>query len=155
MVFPEGHLSLDLPAADNKPIWLSCPARGAARLVQVLFSRDTQTEVERLLDEAGEQFVFYHPLGNGDGVVIRSWEEPWEQPDIIMPASHGMTADIVLPATYQTGSARPSTLAMYKMAEELVCLELTGFRVAPGEADLCFPKALFFSRTEVVLQGVG
>ena len=148
MIFPEGHLSPDLPTAGDKPVlWLDPPARGAARYVQILFSRDNLAEVERLFEAAEHQLVRYHPLPSGEAVVIRSWEEPWPQPDIIMPAALGRSADIILPAAYQTENARPGTLTWFRLADNLVCLELTGFPVPAGEARPRFPEAHIFWST--------
>jgi hypothetical protein len=119
------------------------------RIVQVLFSYDTQAYV------LGQQLVFHHRLPNGEGVVIRSWTNSWEQADVIVPASHGTTGDIIFPATYQPGTARPVMLTMYAHPDELRCFELTGFRVPAGEARRRFPQADTLSRNEVLRRGTG
>ncbi len=93
--FPEGHLSPDLPTTSKRVIWLDAPSVGAVRIVQVLFSHDTQADVLGLTEEAGQQLVFYHRLPNGEGVAILSWANPWDQADIVMPSSHGTTEDII------------------------------------------------------------
>jgi hypothetical protein len=147
--FPEGHLSLDLPTTSKRVIWLDAPSVGAVRIVQVLFSYDTQAYV------LGQQLVFHHRLPNGEGVVIRSWTNSWEQADVIVPASHGTTGDIIFPATYQPGTARPVMLTMYAHPDELRCFELTGFRVPAGEARRRFPQADTLSRNEVLRRGTG
>ena len=153
--FPEGHLSPDLPTISKRVIWLDAPSVGAVRIVQVLFSHDTQADVLGLIEEAGQQLVFHHRLPNGEGVLIRSWANPWEQADVIVPASHGTTEDIIFPATYQAGTARPVQLAMFTRPDELRCLELTGFRVPAGEARRRFPQADTLSRSEVPWRGTG
>jgi hypothetical protein len=151
--FPEGHLSPDLPTEVSKPvIWLDAPPIGSVRIVQVFFSNDTKADVLRLIEDAGQQLVFHHLLPNGESVGIRSWTNPWQQADLIMPASHE-TADIIFPAAYQAGIARPVMLTMYARPDELRCFELTGFRVPAGDARCRFPQADTLSRDEVLQKG--
>jgi hypothetical protein len=140
--FPEGHLSPNLPTEIAKPMtWLDAPPVGAVRIVQVLFSNDTDADVLRLIQDVGQQLVLHHRLRNGEGVVIRSWTNPWEQADLIVPARHDTTEDIIFPAAYQAGTARPVALTMYLRRDELRCFELTGFRVPAGEGRRRFPQA--------------
>jgi hypothetical protein len=65
--FPEGHLSPDLPTTSKRVIWLDVQSLGAVRIVQVLFSHDTQANVLGLIEEAGQRLVFHHRLPNGEG----------------------------------------------------------------------------------------
>jgi hypothetical protein len=154
--FPEGQLSPNLPTEIAKPvIWLDAPSVGVVRIVQVLFTNDTQPDVRRLIEDGGQQLLLHHRLPNGEGVVIRSWVNPWEQADVIMPASHDTTEDIIFPAAYQAGTARPVALTMYARPEELRCFELTGFRVPAGEARLRSPLADTLSRGAVLQRGTG
>jgi hypothetical protein len=147
--FPEGHLSPNLPAEITKPVtWLDAPPVGAVRIVQVLFSNDTESDVLRLIQDAGQQLVLHHRLPNGEGVVIRSWANPWEQADVIVPARHDTTDDLIFPAAYQAGTARPVALTMYLRPDELRCFELTGFRLPAGEGRRRFPEADTLSRGE-------
>jgi hypothetical protein len=151
--FAGSHLSPDLPTTSKKVIRLDAPSDSAVRIVQLFFTRDSQAEVLRLIEDAGQQLIFQHCLPNGEGVVIRSWANSWEQPDIIMPASHGTTEDMIFPATYETGIARPVVLTMYVRSDELRCFELTGFRLPAGEARRRFPQADTFSRNGVPRRG--
>lgn len=153
--FPEGHLSPDLPTTSENVIWLDAPSVGAVRIVQVLFSHESQANVLRLIEDAGQRLVFHHRLPNGECVVILSWTNSWEQADFIMPASHGTTEDIIFPATYQLGTARPVMFTMCVRPDELRCFELTGFRVPEGEARRRFPQADTFSRNEVLQRSTG
>jgi hypothetical protein len=70
-----------------------------------------------------------------------------------MPASHDTAEDIIFPAAYQAGIARPVALTMYIRPEELRCFELTGFRVPAGEARRRFPQADTLPRDEVLKRG--
>jgi hypothetical protein len=152
--FSEGHLSPNLPTEIAKPvIWLDAPPVGAVRIVQVLFSNDTEADVLRLIQDAGQQLVLHHRLPNGEGVGIRSWTNPWEQADLIVPASHHTTEDIIFPAAYQAGNARTVALTMNVRRDELRCFEYTGFRVPAGEARRRFPQADTLSRSEVLQRG--
>jgi hypothetical protein len=153
--FPEGHLSPDLPTTSKRVIWLDTPSVGGVRIVQVLYSHDTQADVLGLIEEAGQRLVFHHHLPNGEGVVIRSWTNPWEQADVIVPASHGTAEDIIFPATYRLGTARPVQLTIHARSDELRCFELTGFRAPAGEARRRFPQADTLSRSEVSWRGTG
>jgi hypothetical protein len=153
--FPEGHLSPELPTTSKRVIWLDVPSFGAVRIVQVLFTHDTQANVLGLIEEAGQRLVFHHRLPNGEGVVIGSWTNPWEQADVIVPASHGTTEDIIFPATYQLGTARPVQLTIYARSDELRCFELTGFRAPAGEVRRRFPQADTLSRSEIVRRSTG
>jgi hypothetical protein len=152
--FPEGHLSSDLPTTSKEILWLDAPPEKAVRIVRVFFSGDDQAVVQSLVKSAGQQLVFHHRLPNGEGVGISSWANPWEQADIIMPASHGTTEDFIFPAAYQSGTARPLALTMYVRTEELRCFELTGFRVSAGEARHLFPQADTLSMKGEILKSV-
>ena len=154
--FPEGHLSPNLPMEVAKPvIWLDPPLAGGVRIVQVLFTNDTPADVLCLIEDAEQQLVFHHRLPNGEGVVIRSWTNPWEQADLVMPARHDTNEDIAFPAVYGAEAARPVTLTMYARPHELRCFELTGFRLPAGEARRRFPQADTLTRSEVLQRGTG
>jgi hypothetical protein len=152
--FPEGQLSTNLPTEITKPvIWLDAPSVGVVRIVQVLFTNDTQADVCRLIEDGGQQLVLHHRLPNGEGLVIRSWQNPWEQRDVIMLARHDTTEDIVFPAAYQAGTARPVMFTMYVRPDGLRCFELTGFRVPAGEGLRRFPEADTISGTVALQRG--
>lgn len=153
--FPEGHLSPDLPTTPKKVIWLEAPPITEVRVVQIFFSNDAAADVSASVEKAGQQLVSHHHLPNGEGVFIRSWIGPWEQPDIIMPASHGRVDDLVFPAVYQAGAVRPEHLVTFARPNELWCFEFTGFRVPAGEAHRHFPHAHVLSRHEVWARGIG
>jgi hypothetical protein len=152
--FSEGHLSPDLPKERGKSVlWLEAPSIGSVRIVQMFFTNDTEADVLRSIQDEGQQLVLHHRLPNGEGVVIRSWTNLWQQPDVIMPASHDTAEDIIFPVAYQAGTARPMALTMYVRREELRCFEFTGFRVPAGEARRRFPQADTFTRGEVLKRG--
>jgi hypothetical protein len=152
--FSEGHLSPDLPTETSRSVfWLQAPSIGSVRIVQMFFTNDTKADVLRLIQDGGQQLVLHHRLPNGESVAIRSWTNPWQQPDVIMPASHDTAEDIIFPAAYQAGTARSVALTMYIRPEELRCFELTGFRVPAGEARRRFPQAGTLSRGEVLKRG--
>lgn len=149
VIFPEGHLSPDLPATAKKGIWLPAPVRGEARILQVLFTREGEEEVRRQLMGAGHSLVLYHGLPNGEAVAIRSWANEFEQRDLIVEASHGVPRDLVLPSVFEVGVKRPVGLTMYLQPDEMRCIELSGYWVAAGEARRCFPMADTLSRNEI------
>jgi hypothetical protein len=149
--FSEGHLSSDLPTETSKPvIWLDAPPAGAVRIVRVAFTNETEANVSRMVEGAGQELVFHHCLPNGEGVIIYTWTNPWSQADLVVPASHDTVEDIVFPTSHQEGIALPVMLTMYVRREELRCFELTGFRLPCGEGLRRFPQADTLSRNEVL-----
>ena len=119
----------------------------------MFFSNDTEADVLRLIQDVGQKLVLYHRLPNGEGVGILSWTNPWEQADLIVPASHHTPEDIIFPAAYQAGNARTVALTMNVRRDELCCFEYTGFRVPAGEARRRFPQADTLSRSEILQRG--
>lgn len=147
--FPECHLSADLPTTTKNVSWLPTPDEGGVRGVQICFTRESDDEVRRLICPHEQQLVAHHQLPNGERVFIRSWASTWEQPDLILPASHGATKDIACPAAHVPGPSRSVSLTLYKRPEELQCFELTGFYLPAGEALRTYPGAHRFDRNEV------
>jgi hypothetical protein len=151
--FPEGHLSPDLPSTAKRAIWLPPPSPGEARFLQVLLTREEEEDTRKLLVNAGHLLIAYHSLPNGEAVAIRSWANEFEQRDLIIEASHGVSQDLVLPSRFEVGLARPVAFTTYSQPDEMRCLELTGYWVTAGEARRRFPGADTFSRTMVVERG--
>jgi hypothetical protein len=151
--FPEGHLSYDLPGTTKKAIWLPPPKVGAARFFQILFIRDREEDVRRLFLEDDQLLVAYHRLPNDEAVAVRSWSNEFEQPDMIVEASHGAAEDLVLPSQFEFGVKRPVGFSVYFQPEEMRCFELSGYWVPAGHARLRFPDAASISRTVVTERG--
>jgi hypothetical protein len=76
----------------------------------------------------------YDSLPKAEAVVIRSWVSEFNQPDLIMEASHDTTQGLVLPSQFEVGVRHEVGLTLYFHSEEMRCVELTGFRVPIGEA---------------------
>jgi hypothetical protein len=150
VIFPESHLSPDISSTTKQAAWLPSPMPGEARFLQAFFTRESEQYIRSLLAAAGHSFVAYHSLPNGEAVAIRSWANEFEQPDLIMEASHNATRDLVLPSRFEVGVRREVSLTLYFQPEEMRCIELTGYWVHAGEAHLRFPAADTFSRSEVI-----
>jgi hypothetical protein len=150
ILFPEPHLSPDLPVTQKKTIWLPSPVSGEIRCLQILFTLEAEEYVRQELLSAGQLLVAYHSLPNGEAVAIRSWTNKFEDRDLIMEASHGVAQDLVLPAKFEAGIARPIGFTIYFQPEEMRCFELSGYWVPAGQARLRFPGADTFSRTRLI-----
>jgi hypothetical protein len=125
---------------------------GEARFIQVFFTREKMDDVRRLCANAGDLLVVYHHLPNGEAVAIRSWAHDYEQPDLIMEASHGAPRDLVLPSRFEIGVSRPVGITIYSQPNELRCIELSGYWVSAGEGRRRFPMADTYSRLVILNQ---
>lgn len=121
--------------------------------MQLFFTRETEDDVCTLIKGEGQQLVFFHYLENGEGVAVRSWINPWQQLDHVVPAGHHEVEDMVFPTVYTTGIIRPIAFTMYTHPDELCCIELTGFRVPAGEGIRRYPQAATLTRNTVLDRG--
>jgi hypothetical protein len=152
VLFPEGHLSPDLQSTSKRAIWLPPPKPGHARSAQLLFTREREDDFRRLVADAGDLFVAYHSLPNGEAVAIHSLVDEFEQPDLIVEASHGAPRDLVLPSQFEGDFKRPVGFTTYSQAgdDEMLCLEASGYWVTSGDARRLFPMAASFSRSVII-----
>lgn len=148
VVFPEGHLTPDLLGSSSRTVWLPTPKKGQASVMQLLFTRETEYDVVRLLGE--RHVVAYHRLPNGEAVVVRNWVSEFEERDLIVEASRGEGRDLVLPSGFEGGIRRSVSFTTYAQPDEMRCIELSGYWLPAGEGLLRFPNADTISRTQVV-----
>ena len=150
VIFPEGHLSPNLPSTQKEAIWLQPPIPGHARILQLFFTREKEEDVQQLCMKVDHLLLYYHILPNRDAVAIRSWVSEFEDRDLIVEASLGETRDLVLPSLFEDGVERPVAFTTYAQPDEMCCFELSGYWVTAGEARRRFPAADTISRTKVL-----
>lgn len=151
VIFPEGHLSPELPGSLKETIWLSNPSVGEARFMRIIFTNESENRLSQILND--HSIVAYHVLPNGEAVAILSWSEKFEQRTLIMESSLGVMKDLVMPSSYEAGIERPVGFTMYTQPDEMCCIELSGYWVDSGEGRRRHPAADTLSRNNIIQNG--
>ena len=92
-------------------------------------------------------------MPNGETLVLFSTDTECTFTDMIMPAGMHESDDFVFPTAGPAGRTPPIFLTMYKRPTDgdvLMCMELAGFRVPGGQAEVLLPNANRFTRNHVL-----
>jgi hypothetical protein len=155
--FPTSHLSTAAVPANKPVLWLAGAPPGRSRNLEAAVTQEPPATATSLIQQhlAHHQAVVLatHQTPNGNSLVLFSCEAEWARGNLIVPASKHEVDDLVFPEEETTGWARSIRLTMYKPPADgdcLMCAELSGFRMAPGEARRLFPNADRLTRDRVI-----
>lgn len=153
IVVPTAHLS-DAIAPPTKPVtWISPSSHDSARVIQLLFTQDSEADFARDFASEHSEMLAYHPLPCGEAFAVRAFTSQWDGKSLIVNATDGGTEDIVLPCFATPGIARPIQFTLYAQPDELRCFEYTGFKMAAGTATSIFTDADVLSNRTIIDKG--
>ena len=154
--FPASHVSASVAIA--KPtILLDSAAPGRSKNFDVALTNDLPATATALVEQGlahiSAKVCATHQMPNGETLLVFSTETENRFGDLIMPAGLHEPDDLVFPSGGPTGEAPSLFLTVYREPKDgdcLMCIELAGFRVPDGQAQMLFPNAGCLTRTRVL-----
>lgn len=141
VIFPTAHLSSSGQPPNKSVLWVSPAGSDSSRVVQMIFTRDSESELQNALVEGGAELLAYQALPNGDGFAVTGITAPWEGKTLIVNPAQGGTEDIVLPCYATPSIDRPIRFTLFARPDEMRCFEYSGFKMPAGKAEVLFPDA--------------
>lgn len=149
VLFPEGHLSPDLPTTTKKIAWLPMPKRREARFFQIVFTYADRESLRKAIEPHGKSIVEYHPLPNGECVTIITGVVQDERNNLIVQANADETEELLLPYQYRKDDPKRGSGFTFVSGEpdrDLLFVELSGYRAPVGTGRRLFHKPDIYSR---------
>jgi hypothetical protein len=150
LVFPEAHLSADLPTTSKKTEWLPRPNVGYARYVQLLYTLEDEPSFRAAIERSGEKLVWHHKRPCGETIIVTTalWE--FEHPGLLVPASYGSQGDLAMPPRFKVGQQRRVGFLLFEQPDEARVLCFSGFWIAAGKGAGRYPSFDTLTRQTVV-----
>lgn len=113
--FPTDFLSTSPLASSNKPIiWLPEAPQGHSRIVRLLMTYESESEVQSACVKATCLLIGYSRLADGRAIALVTHTAEFHADDFRVPASHHEGRDLVVSRRDPSSSGRPVTFRMFR-----------------------------------------
>ena len=150
IIFPQAHLSGG-PETTKRVTWLVAPTSpNMAACAMLIYTNDSEGDVRALFARHGSALVAYHGLPNGEAIAILSYDH-----SLLLATALGVGDPtdpmvVVMPNYPTPAVARTTKVTLMNQPDELVCVELTGFKLGRQAAEQMYPDADRLERVQVI-----
>jgi hypothetical protein len=129
--FPTDYLSTALGTLKKPVIWLTVAPSHAATVLEMVFTRETEQDLQEVVLQGNRSLVFYAELPNGEGFAVLRGDASFGGENFLVPASHYENEDIVFSTADPSNTGRPLRMTLFNNPREndrMTAWEYGGYR---------------------------
>jgi hypothetical protein len=129
--FPTDYLSTALEPPKQPVIWLKPAASHAATVLEMIFTWDTEQDLQNVALQGNRIVVLYARLPNGEGFAVVRRDAAFGGENFRVPASHQQNQDILFSTADPANTGRPVQMTLFNNPlnnDRMTAWEYGGYR---------------------------